>query len=231
MEFRIDLIITVVIAVAGWITTHILNNKANEKKFLNNIKNDARIEIVKAIRDYQNWLSGVSRRISELRIALISIKNNLPVNWIQITTDNSRLFFNDRRMNDWNLLLEENQILFPKTAKCREELQDIQLNIFNYTKDLQSSLQKEIAMAYISNRNRNTANPEFIKWLEDTVENAERYKELYNMQALMEDLRIYLQNYCLSAVTGEKVPKRIPKNKLLPRIIENYEGNLIINRE
>jgi len=47
--------------------------------------------------------------------------------------------------------------------------------------------------------------------------------------ALMEDLRIYLQNLCLSSFTGNKIPERKPKKSSLPRLVQDEGENLHIS--
>ncbi|MGB2803502.1 MAG: hypothetical protein WBD64_01225 [Candidatus Zixiibacteriota bacterium] len=47
-------------------------------------------------------------------------------------------------------------------------------------------------------------------------------------QALVEDLRLYLQNLCLSSFTGNRIPERKPEDSFLPRLVEDKDGNLRI---
>ena len=70
-----QIIIAVMIAVTGWIITHRLNIKANDKSFLNQIVNHSRVEIIKAIHEYDDWLRKVNVRMYTLSGELLSWKS------------------------------------------------------------------------------------------------------------------------------------------------------------
>jgi len=56
----------------------------------------------------------------------------------------------------------------------------------------------------------------------------ENVQIVFDQQHLVEDIRIYLQNICLSSITGNKIPERKPLDPSLPRLAPDEQGNLQI---
>ena len=213
---NIEIIIAVVIAVAGWIFTHWLTIRAQNKAFLNQIINDARIEIARAIRNYQHWLGTVETGIHSLRYDVIRQEYGGSVDWLQKIAELVELFFRDKSPVEWILRLEEHEILFPKTAKCRKDLADRQHQINEYfrsfVEELQSGLRKSSDFDQCKR----------------AIQKAQKNEILTDQLCLMQDLLIYLQNFCLSSFTGSKIPERKPEDLSLPRLVQDESGNLQI---
>lgn len=232
---NIEIIIAVTIAVAGWIATHWLTIRAQNKAFINQIMNEARIEITKAIRDYQDWLGTVLTAIYGVSSDIVlqeqgayldqltqqkvdPLQRNLQraANWLQKNRQLTQLFFNGRSPGEWIFRLEEYGVLFPKTAECRGNLAQRQCQI---TEFLQSFL-KELPSGF--------EKPSELKQREKAIEKAqENAGIILDQQILMEDLQIYLQNLCLGSFTGNKIPERKPA-KSCPVLIQDKKGNLRI---
>jgi hypothetical protein len=47
-----EIIIAVTIAVIGWLVNHLLTIRAQEKSFINEVKNTARSDITNSLRDF-----------------------------------------------------------------------------------------------------------------------------------------------------------------------------------
>lgn len=216
-----ETIIAVIIAVIGWIINHILTIRAQNKNFLNNLLNDARIEITKAIRDYQDWLSNVDSKTLNFQFSLISNQYGISVNWNQkILNLLEQLSFN-RNGYKWIYYLEEYEILFPETSECRVILLDIQTKITEYLQTFIDEFQ-----LIFDGEDKATA---YKKRKESIEKVRNNFSKIYiNQLALTEDLRIYFQNICLSSITGNKIPEREPKDSSCPKIVKDKNGKLII---
>ena len=205
-------IVTIIIAVWGWKATHALNIKAQNEAFIKQIVNDARIQTTSAIRDYQDWLGEVEIAISGLSRDVILHERGFSRDWAGMSVKLGDLFFSVRRNLEWAFRLEEHEILFPKTAECRRALVKRQRQITEYLR----SFATEFLVEDFKGRKK-------------AIEKAEKdVKVLRDQAALTEDLRIYLQNLCLSSLTGNKVPERKPTKPSLPRLVEDEKGNLQI---
>lgn len=211
-------IVIIFIAVLGWIATHILTIRAQNKAFLNQIINEARLQIIGAIRDYQDWLDEVSNAICGINVDIFfqerTALGKVVHNW-QKHTKFSELFFSDRRSDEWMFRLIEHRILFPKIDGCLDDLAPRQEQI---TKSLSSFLEEPPSgfekPPDLKNRK---------KAIEKTQNNC--IGILVSQDALMWDLRNYLQNLCLSSVTGNRVPTR-KAGKSPEVLVEDERGNL-----
>jgi hypothetical protein len=222
MEIIIAAIVAVVgwvLVVSGWIITDILTIRAQNKNFKNQIINNARLDLTKAIADYQDWLGGASNAVCGVNVAIALQERGIPAdcvqNWLQKHTELSALFFSDRRSDEWMFRLIEHRILFPKTYGCMDELADRQRRITkhlsSFLDELPSGLEKRPDL-----ENRKKAM--------EKVQNS-CIDSLTSQGALMWDLRNYLQNLCLSTLTGNKVPMR-EAGKSPEVLVEDERGNL-----
>jgi hypothetical protein len=217
MEIIIS-IIALIIAISGWIVTYIFTIKAQNKNFMNQVVNDARLRITKDIREYQNWLGKVDTKINALSFSIIVEEQGRHVDWQDQTAKLREIFFSDKAVSKWILSLEEHEILFPETAGCRMDLLDRQREIQRY---LGLFLEKLQCVSVI---------PGAAEERKRCIEQAKSKSELlYDQLALMEDLRIYLQNRCLRSFTGNKIPERKPEDMSLPRLVQNKSGMLEIS--
>jgi hypothetical protein len=217
MEIIIS-IIALIIAISGWIVTYIFTIRAQNKNFINQVVNDARLEITSAIRDCQEWLNNVHFEILNSRCKVDLQEHGVSIDWPQKIAELTELFFSDRSSLKWIFRLEEYEILFPETAECRKDLVGRQNQIVEYL----GSFLQELPSGFME--------PEALEQRKKAIEKAQSNAEIVIEQlGLMEDLRIYLQNLCLSSFTGNKIPKRKPKKLSLPRLVRDKRGNLQIS--
>ncbi len=212
-----EIIIAVIIAVLGWIFTHALTIRAQNKNFINQVIDHARIEITKAIRDYQDWLGAVNVEIFNIDYKFILEEQNFSVDWLKKRAELGELFFSGRSALEWIFRLEEHEILFPKTAKCRKDLVVRQEQILEYLRSFLHELPSGFGKP-----------PDFNQRKKGIKKAQNDAGIIVDQLALMEDLRIYLQNLCLSSFTGNKIPERRPKKSSLPRLVQDERGDLQI---
>jgi len=197
--------------------THLLTIRAQNKNFINQVVNHARIEITRVIRDYQDWLGDVSNAICGINADISLQEHGIPVNWLEKHAKLTQLFFSDRRSDEWLFRLVEHEILFPKTATCLGDLGSRQAQITKYLssflEELPSGFEEQLQL-----EQRKKA----VKEVQENI------GILLTQQALMEDLRNYLQNLCLSSFTGNKIPERRPEDLSLPKLVQDKNGNLQI---
>lgn len=196
------------VSVIGWFAVFRANNHIQNRKMKYDISNTARIEIIKGIRDYQNWLSKVNQAIA--------IRNELPLSpnetVVVLGGLNSLHYENikslyDNKPEEWNQRLEDYQIVFPETAKIRVQLQDRAIDIESALYGIWDSLSLPIA---------------------EVVSRCEVLSQVLLDQAcLFEDLRIHFQNACLSTIYGNKIKNREPQVGS-PKVIEGNKGLLEI---
>jgi hypothetical protein len=214
---QMAVIIAVIIAVLGWIITHALTIRAQNKNFINQVINHARLEITKAIRQYQDWLGKVQTRIQAINYDLILQDQAVSVDWLHKRAELTEILFSDRRAVEWIFRLEENEILFPETADCRKDLVDRQHQISEYLHSLMEQLPSGLGRP-----------PDFDRRKESIKKALQNDDALFDQMALMEDLRVYLQNLCLSSFTGNRIPERKPDDPTLPRLVQDAGGKLQI---
>lgn len=202
-------IIAVLIAVMGWLANHKLTIKAQNKAFLNQIRNEARKEISKNLREYQMWLGDVCANIVGLEIASIVENQEIRIHWLEKHAESCRIFFQPNS-EWWLFILEEYEILFPESRHVRMQLIDRHRAI--------RSLLETCLGGLTESKERRI---EVIR----SVKN--QFELLLDQMALIEDLKIYFQNRVLSSITGNEVPIRKPKDSSLPRIVLQ-NGNLTI---
>ncbi|HHY39710.1 MAG TPA: hypothetical protein GX502_00475 [Syntrophaceticus sp.] len=198
------------ITIAGWFFTYKLNLDAQNKSFLNQITNDARIAITKSLIEYQKWLGEVQANI--ITTDMIS-KVQTPVfavNWQEKFRESIKLFFQHSRSHDWVIILEEYEILFPETR-------DIRISLL--------MRQKELTKVFDEYLNGLIAPKE--QRIEIIKKTMKKMPLLSDQISLIEDLKIYLQNKTLSDLTGNKIPEREPKDPSLPKIV-SHNGKLTI---
>jgi hypothetical protein len=107
---------------------------------------------------------------------------------------------------NWIILLEEHEILFPKTRELRLHLVTLSTGVGTQASEMLSALiAPEPAEAI---RARAT----------------KLFDAVGNLNALLEDLRVYLQNETLGPIAGHSVPYRQPLDHTLPRVLIDSDG-------
>lgn len=124
METNISPIITAIIsiitAVLGWIVGYCLNLKAQRKAFLDQIINNARIEINESLKDYQTWLIDIENIASNIWSCLYSISSK--INDSDQMQNTFKKTMDKREATKWITTLEEYEVLFPESKTVRIEL-------------------------------------------------------------------------------------------------------------
>ena len=207
-------IIALVIVVTGWIVTHILSIRAQNRNFVNQVKNSARLEIIESIKKYQYWLADVEAALVSLGTKIVLQECNLQVDWLKTRCELIELFRTPSDASRWMYLLEAYEILFPKTREACSFLIEQQGNIDEF---LNECFYKLGAWADFDELKR------IVEEIgRDSIE------ILGNQTALMQDLLVYLQNVCLSSFARYKIPERKPQDSSLPRLVSDKKGNIKI---
>jgi hypothetical protein len=208
----ISITISSLIAVTGWVVVYRLNVKAQRKQFINSVRNEARRDIVRAIRQEQEWLSKVSVQLFALKFPASSVDGGADQIWTEKCTATETALRSDR--GEVLITLEEYETLFPHTRVCRGELSKL---LFSYGADASN-----IARDVRDPKTRSQA-------LRDANHLAEeRSKEI---AMLLEDLRVHIQNVALGEITGHKViQKRPARFDKLPRLLPGDDGQLRVTK-
>jgi hypothetical protein len=196
----------VAVASTGWYVSH-----RNQKNlFRIQVRNTARGEIVSALRKRQDYISKLSNIIAPLVIGWKDGSSTFwgEGRWRDAVSKYASLNSDDAAL--WILRLEEYEVVFPKTTKCRLEL--VGRSIETTT---------DIAQFFIALREPATRH--------DAIVSAEGlHDRLEDENALTEDLLIYVQNEALGSVFGVRAPFRRPPDQRVVRIVVGAGGNLEI---
>ncbi len=67
-----DTVLAVLVAVAGWVVSQFFSLRAQRKNFENQILDRARMEIGRAVHEYQRWLSklGIAISIASINVSM-----------------------------------------------------------------------------------------------------------------------------------------------------------------
>lgn len=200
-------IVAVVIGVIGWVTTHVLALRAQRKSFQNQVLDRARLDVTSKIRDYQNWLSELSSWIRALSFHKPAIAAGIHVNLKATTEEFLGLQSRKADIRGWSIALEDYQIVFPETATARRRLDARHLRIaFALEPTFSRLLRLSLTHPAVGDYDQVTNGAEeVLPHIDDQI-------------ALLEDLRIHLQNVTLSRIMDEAVPPRHPKDPSVPRL-------------
>jgi hypothetical protein len=213
------IIVAVSIAVLGWIANHLLTIRAQNKAFLNHVLNEARIDIMGTLRDYHDWLTEVNNAINgitgDIGLWERGMSNMGLLDWLQKREQFSKLFFSDKRSDEWSFRFIEYQILFPKTDECLADLGKRNIEITKFLS------------YFIEQIPTGLENSTQLEERKKAITKAQEAGIIIDQSILIYDLQDYLQNFCFSALTGNKIPERRGA-KGLPRLAEDKDGNLRI---
>lgn len=206
-------LVAVIIAVVGWLVQYRLNIKANEKNSINNIKNQARIEIIKNFKSKEEWLSDVSFVENQYSMFIYGISSYQKflknLNNLAITKVNS---------SEWIYILESYEVLFPEITEIRKKMVTIGIK----TNELFYNF-----VSRASNIARDTKTQK--AFLNDVFKRYEFGSTFLDFQMLMNDLKIYVQNNTIGTIVNSKAELRIPKDKSLPYLKIFGDKIIIIN--
>lgn len=208
------------IAVTGWVVSHVLTLRSQKKNFENQILDRARTEITEAIRLAQNWYTKVLTTLADCSASLSLEEKGHQIYWYDKL---QKIFDLIQKGNDtvqWTLRLEDYLVLFPESASVRVELQIRDQTILNLLGRLHSSLMVAgLAPHEFEQRKELFEKNEDTKRLVDSC---------FEQAALFEDLRIYLQNKVLARISGNPIPPRVPRNPEAKRIEKGEKGMLVV---
>lgn len=221
-------VLTVAIAVVGWVVTHRLTLKAQDRHLKNQILNEARNDLIEAIRTSQQWLGQLKSGLTELESGSNQEQQGiLRQPWAERYERLANLLHSHRDTSAWHYAIEANEILFPQFSRVTKNLTVRERRL---TAELGSLLAKVLSTLYGTGsaaiESRKRIAEEDIGPLEDAA---------WDLESLLEDLRVHVQNFSLSEITGNKVPIRVPqdpsaplmeldsKEKLRIRVGDSYE--------
>lgn len=212
-----------VVTAIGWFISARLSERAQTRLFQHNIINTARLDLARQIREEQEWIGKLLGLGFLYRGALINRKNQtapLDANletmfWISQSREGHHILY--RRQNPGRMLtmlLEEYELLFPETKRVRHQL---------------SRLLQEIVMRYGV-------------WLHDLYDLSKCEATIVTLEgrlgtedgdysALLEDLRVHIQNSALSKIMGRSVALRQPQDPKFPIMVMQADGLLDIVQE
>jgi hypothetical protein len=112
------------VAVAGWVISYRFAVRAQRLNLQNQTINSSREVVVKALRDYQDWLSDMIGWTASLYAAQADEDTRFPKDWRQISMESATRVYDSGRSVAWNLVLEDHQVVFPETRNVRHYLND-----------------------------------------------------------------------------------------------------------
>lgn len=206
------------ITAIGWFMSARLSERAQTRMFQHNIINTARLDLTAQIREEQEWISNLMGLGFRYRGALIN-RQHLPgprdpaiesLFWLEQSAAGQRILYRRQAPGrTLTMLMEEYELLFPETKRVRHQL---------------SRLSQQIVERYgewLRNLYDLTKLEAVIKTMED------RYgTEDGDYSALLEDLRVHIQNSALSKITGRRVELRKPQDPKLPIMVMQPDGLL-----
>ena len=223
-KIDMEIIIAVTIAVIGWLINHHLSIRAQEKSFINQVKNTARSEIASSLRDYHELLVNLGRAkgmLDYLCVMSEGLLDSIPVqdgridNFINLCSETS-LTVSPNVIN----IIEEYETLFPQTAKVRDYLQNKHIYIFH---DFRTA----------ANHIRETKLEITLMELETILEKIDRFGIPAQLW-IIKDFLVCIQNLSLGEITGKAViPKKLSVGTLEvkhPRLIMDSKNNIIITK-
>lgn len=196
----------VAIAVLGWLASHGLAIRAQRIAFVNQIRDNARIQIGEAFKEYEDWCSTLSARLAGLEYAFAG---NMPPweedRWSKEITDLLDLVKQDVGLR-WVFALEENDILFPRLTRARRQLVDRNAGMLGDVHRLLASLW------YPARRQEGAKEARLL---------AESVRELGALGVYM---HIAVQNVTLAPILHRRVTMPAPRDVELVRLVERGRG-------
>lgn len=198
-------LVTVLLTLAGWFVNARLAEAAQERLFLHNIINQARLDIGHAITAEQKWIwniIGLQTRYRSLQQNQRAVPP--PANdpdrdrrqWLEaFDLGKAAVFGGPERERSVNRALEEYELLFPETSRVRIQLNGRHIDIADAYRQLIEGL--------FGDYDRREA---VITSME------QRLGANMGYSFVLGDLRSHIQNASLSRITGRRIPPRQPKD-------------------
>ena len=204
---------TTLAAFVGWLLTAVgwyASARSQRRGFVNQVRNEARRELVIALRGQQSVLGRVGNVMLYLRVTHESGATALwdDFKWLEQHKRYQDTFSDND--SQWIFALEQYEVLFPETRECRHALVERSIRLSNEVSQFFS------AILYPASRATAVAQSKAL------------WNDLGDQGALIEDLLVHIQNATLGAIVKHTVPFRVPLDPKLPRIVAGKRGQLAI---
>ncbi len=197
----------IVIAVVGWFVTYGHAVKASQRAYRLTLLNEARIAINESTQACIDWLSDLKARLGGLSLSIHSINPALINMREKQISELAEALCADESIR-WLRILEEYEVLLPKTRDVRIQL-------------LQ---EQRVVIARVSAIHRKLSQEEDDGTLDQDIATASA--KILDLLGLIWDIRIYVQNTCLGDIVDSRVPKRMPRAQNVPVLYEDKQGAL-----
>jgi hypothetical protein len=180
------------------------------------------MDVAAALRKHQAWLSAIGGFMWGLDFKRSSFDRlGMEPDWGELSLELRRLTSSDDAL-DWMLVLEEYEILLPQTREVRLQLIDRSRVINQQLNDLHTALLDRTLVPPVTR---------FMK-LKELAGDPDKHGSLAFMRddqhALLEYLRVHIQNLTLSDIAGRRVPVPAPVVTTVANIVVGRDGMLSI---
>lgn len=210
-------IVTLVVAIAGWLLGAFRSWKDRRHAFQLEVTEHARREIAPHFVAYQQWVGRLASDLSGLSIIRLAHENLVFSRqyvydaWQRSADELASTLSESSRALAMFQTLEDYEAVFPQTRDVRLQLIGLHQELTDFAYEALSQLRSSMPLGYVD-----MPTPIPLSWL-STVDDAQ--SAYFDMQALVEDLRIGIQNAALSRMFRTAVPARAPLDRTVPRII------------
>jgi hypothetical protein len=209
------------LTLVGWFISARLSERAQRRMFLHNVINAARDAIVKEVRQEQDWVGAIQQIGFTLRGRLHN-RQMFPRSpqeeefyWLNQNVEARKTLYPARGATHLLMkALEEYELLFPETRRVRAQL--------GYFAMEKVSTPHMLSITDLMNPNTREA---AISAMEGRIEVTTEYA------ALLEDLRVHVQNASLAEITGRRVPARAPQDPNSAIMVMADDGLLDIRQQ
>ena len=184
-------VFALLVSIVGWLVSYFFGQRAHKKNFLHQLTDRARMETTASIREAEDWLS----KLSGWLLARIHRGSQ---DWLKSRETLRSLMDSHMDAVKWASKLEDYRLIFPECEAIRSELHKRHLPIQQEAWKIVGSL-SELAARQINA----PAPPEFLSKWNETLD------LVMTQSALLDDLRVHLQNVALSRITGRSLPPRL----------------------
>lgn len=211
-----EIIIGISIAVAGWLANHFLSIRAQNKSFMNQIINNARIELNESIKEYIKWLDDILKAFVNINMTVNPYfgrkRHELDDNYSVVLTEFFKLLDRYFLHPPFINRLVEYETLFPQMKDARIYLNRQHNNLYIHFRQTMDKYKAE------------NITSEKLRELTDAFKS-----ELVSAQDIaLNDLLICIQNITIGKITGNKLEHPIYPTEKSSRIMTDENGNLII---
>jgi hypothetical protein len=181
----------VVIAIVGWQ----VNLRDQERLFIHQVKNEARKEIVAAVRKHQDAITVVNTTLKACELTGHQSIEHWSDHELKTVSEQLASGHREIQSRKWLLVLEQYELLFPATKRARGELA-----VYGR---LGCDMLSDIVLRFDGSR---VTAATFYK-------SADTIQRLTDESLLLEDLLVYVQNETLSDIVEREVASGRPASK------------------